>query len=223
MIRAVLFDMDGVLLDTEVLGLQAMGQIAADLGYTVDRAFYQTTLGVPNAECKQIYQNALGKDFPYDLAIERFRAYFSEYNRKNTMPRKDGLMECLQGLRARGHRIVLATSTVRPLVEEYFAAMPDMAAMFYGTVCGGEVPKGKPAPDIYLKAARVAECNPTECVGVEDSLSGARAIRASGAHCVMIPDLLPYDERFQPYVDDVLPNLRALCPLIDRLNASGKH
>ena len=218
MIRAVLFDMDGVLLDTETLGLRAMIDITADLGYQIDRAFYQTTLGVPNAECKQIYQKALGPDFPYDVAIDRFRAYFSEYNRTRAMPRKDGLMDCLEGLRARGQKIVLATSTVRTLVEEYFAAMPDIAAMFDGKVCGGEVPRGKPAPDIYLAAARVAGYSPVECVGVEDSFSGARAIRAAGAHCVMIPDLLAYDERFQPYVDDVLPNLRALCPLIDRLN-----
>ena len=219
MIRAVLFDMDGVLLDTEVLGLRAMADITADLGYKVDRAFYQTTLGVPNAECKQIYQEAFGPDFPYDVAIERFRAYFSEYNRTCAMPRKAGLMECLEGLRARGHKIVLATSTVRSLVEEYFAAMPDMAAMFDGKVCGGEVPRGKPAPDIYLAAARIAGYAPVECVGVEDSLSGARAIRAAGARCVMIPDLLTYDESFKPYVDNVLPSLRALCPLIDQLNA----
>lgn len=220
MIRAVLFDMDGVLFDTETLGMHAMEAIAAELGYQADRDFYLTTLGVPNAECKRIYYEGLGQDFPYGIAMERFRAYFSEYNQHFAMPRKDGLMECLTGLKARGLKIVLATSTVRPLVEEYFNKMPDIAVLFDGKVCGGDVPNGKPAPDIYVAAAGVADCSPAECIGVEDSYSGVRSVRGSGARCVMIPDLLPYSKRFQPYVDEMLGSLRELCPLIDRLNGA---
>ncbi|NLI21645.1 MAG: HAD family phosphatase [Clostridiales bacterium] len=219
MYRAVLFDMDGVLLDTEVLGLQAISQIAAEMGYTVDLALYRRTLGVPNAECGQIYRDALGAEYPYETTMERFRAYFLEFSRTRALPRKEGLMDCLTGLKARGLRLVLATSTVRPLVEEYFAAMPDVAALFDGKVCGGEVPHGKPAPDMYVQAARVAGFAPADCVGVEDSLSGVRAVRASGAYSVMIPDLLPYGEAARPHVDVCLTSLTELCPLIDRLNA----
>lgn len=220
MIRAVLFDMDGVLLDTESLGLAAMTQIAGEYGYRVDKAFYITTLGVPNVDCEAIYKAALGPTFPYREAIERFRAYFAEYNRTRALPRKPGLMACLRGLRERGLRVSLATSTVRPLVEAYFTAMPDVAACFDAKICGGEVAHGKPAPDMYQAAAAAVGCDPRECVGVEDSFSGVRAIRAAGAHSVMIPDLLPYGERFAPYVDDCLPSLADLCPLIDRLNAT---
>ena len=221
MIRAVLFDMDGVLFDTEALGLQAMSTIAAQYGYTVDKAFYKTTLGLPNVECEQIYRRAFGDGFPYPQIIEQFRAFFSDYNREHTLPHKPGLMDCLNGLTARGVKIALATSTVRPLVLEYFTAMPEVAAHFDAIVCGGEVPHGKPAPDIYLAAARAVGCEPADCVGVEDSLSGVRAIRGAGAHCVMIPDLLPFEARFADYVDDCLPSLLALCPLIDRLNGKA--
>lgn len=219
MIRAVLFDMDGVLLDTETLGLQAMTQIARELKHPIDRAFYLTTLGVPNAECGHVYRNALGQDFPYEVAMKRFQQYFFDYNRTRSLPRKPGLMDCLTGLRQRGLRVALVTSTIRPLVEEYFTAMPDIAACFDSKVCGGEVSQGKPAPDMYLAAARSVGCEIAQCVGVEDSLNGVRSVRASGARCVMIPDLLPYDARFAPYVHDCLSSLTELCPLIDRLNA----
>ena len=221
MIRAALFDMDGVLLDTETLGQQAMVRISAELGHPISESFYLKTLGVPNAECREIYKSGMGADFPYDEAVERFLRFFSDYNRTRPLPRKPGLTECLTGLKARGLRVVLVTSTVRPLVMEYFAAMPDMAACFDALVCGGEVPRGKPAPDMYLAAASAVGCAPAECAGVEDSFFGVQSIRASGARCVMIPDLLPFDERFAPYVDDCLPDLFALCPLIDRLNAKA--
>ncbi len=218
MIRAVLFDMDGVLFDTETLGFQAMSRIASELGRPIDKAFYLTTLGVPDADCKRIYLAALGEDFPYDLAVDRFRSYFSEYSRTRSLPRKEGLGECLAGLKKRNIKIALATSTVRALVNDYFAAMPDIGRYFDALVCGGEVPNGKPAPDIYTAAARAVGCKPGECLGVEDSFYGVQSIRTSGARSVMIPDLLPFEPRFQPYVDDCLPDLSGICPLIDRLN-----
>lgn len=220
MIQAALFDMDGVLFDTEVLGFQAMKQIAAELGYTIDRAFYVTTLGVPNAQCGGIYRDALGKDFPYEHAIARFRDFFLEYVRTRPLPFKPGLVACLSGLKERGVRIALATSTVRELVKEYFTIMPEIGGYFDGIVCGGEVPRGKPAPDIYIAAARSVGCEPERCIGVEDSFSGVQAIRAAGAHCVMIPDLLPYQPKFDPFVDDCLGSLNDLCPLVDRLNGA---
>lgn len=210
--------MDGVLFDTEEMGLRALTQIAGELGYHVDRAFYQTTLGVPNAECEGIYLAALGQDFPYQTSMERFRAHFRAYNEQHAMPRKPGLMACLNGLKARGLKIALATSTVRPLVESYFRKMTDIAALFDATVCGGEVPRGKPAPDIYLAAAAAVGCTPAECVGVEDSFYGVQAVRASGAYSVMVPDMLPFGERFAPFVDSCLESLHEICPLVDRLN-----
>ncbi len=220
MIRAVLFDMDGVLFDTEALGFQTMCRITTELGAPIDRAIYTRTLGLPDTECRNVYLSALGQDFPYDVATRRFGDFMSQYSGARPMPRKPGLSECLAGLKARGIAVALATSTTRPRVDEYFATAPDLAAYFGVRVCCGEVPRGKPAPDIYVAAARAAGCEPADCLGVEDSLNGVRAVRASGARCVMIPDMLPYGERFRPYVDDCLASLAELCPLIDRLNAA---
>ena len=226
MIKAVLFDMDGVLFDTESLGERLMTRLCAERGYTIDSAFYRAGMGIPNEEGIAYYQARLGADYPHAEVAREFEAYFHALGRRGEIPRKDGVLECLEGLRKRGMVLAIATGTVRALLNEYLDRMPDIAAYFRqpdGTIracCGGEAERGKPSPDTYLLAAERAGFPPEECLGVEDSLNGVKAIRGSGAYSVLVPDLLPYSQAFAPYVDTTLGTLRELCPLIDRLNAA---
>ena len=107
------------------------------------------------------------------------------------LPTKKGLAECLTGLRARSLRLALATSTDRAIVERYVQATPAMQNAFDVMICGPEGGRSKPAPDIYLEAARRLGLEPGECLGVEDSRNGLRSLTAAGCVSVMIPDLLP--------------------------------
>ena len=106
------------------------------------------------------------------------------------------------------------------MVEIYQAHNPALDGIFAATLCGTEIARGKPAPDIFQQAAARLGLTTAECVGVEDSLNGVKSLRAAGCHSVMIPDLLPFSQAFAPYVDTVLHDLTALCPLIDRLNGA---
>ncbi|HPF87679.1 MAG TPA: HAD family phosphatase [Candidatus Limiplasma sp.] len=219
MVKAVLFDMDGVIFNSERLYSKAVPDIAQKLGYTMDMPFFIRTLGISNQECHRLYIETYGPDFPYGKASEMLRSFILTYNKQHTLPLKDGVPECLQALKARNLQIVLATSSPRYVVDAIFNSLPQLNRLFDGKVCGDEVTQGKPAPEIYQKAAALAGYPPAECLGVEDAPSGLKAIRACGAQPVMVPDLLAYTDALKPYVDHVLSSLRALPALADRLNA----
>ena len=219
MIQAVLFDMDGVLFDTEKLYSIAVPEISGELGYPMDMDFFVKTLGISNRECHRLYQEAYGSGFPFDQASDRLFQFILSYNKKHAMPLKPGVMECLSALRSLGLPLVVATSSPRFVVDELFAALPELDRMFLGKVCGDEVAQGKPEPEIYQKAAALAGFAPAQCLGVEDSPSGLKAIRAAGAYAVMVPDMMPYTGALQPVVDTVLGSLHELAELIGTLNA----
>jgi len=219
MIQAVLFDMDGVLFNTERLYSKALPAITKELGYPMDMAFFVRTLGISSRECRRLYEEVYGDGFPFDTVAGRLFDFILDYSQKHTMPLKDGVMDCLSALRSRGLTPVVATSSPRFVVDTLFSALPELNRMFLGKVCGDEVTQGKPDPEIYQKAAALAGFPPAECLGVEDSPSGLMAIRAAGAYAVMVPDLLPYTEALKPYANSVIASLRGLPALIDTLNA----
>lgn len=223
MIKGVLFDMDGVILDTERQGRTIFLNECAKRGYPqVDEIFYEKLLGqTREADCA-LMKEALGQEFPFDEMYEAYRDGLHALAEKGTLPTRPGVAECMKGLKARGIRIALATSTARPIVEMYQQHIPEMRDVFDFMVCGKEGGRSKPAPDIYLKAAAGIGVDISECIGVEDSLYGLRSIRAAGGTCVMVPDLLRCDERFAGVVDYELKDLTQLCPLIDRLNREPK-
>jgi len=219
MIKGVLFDMDGVILDTERQGRAIFLEECAKRGYPqVDEVFYEKLLGQTREADGILMRATFGEDFPYDEMYDAYRAGLHALAERGELRTRPGVAECMKGLKARGIRIALATSTARPIVEMYQQHIPAMRDVFDFMVCGKEGGRSKPAPDIYLKAAQGIGVDISECAGVEDSLYGLQSIRAAGGTCVMVPDLLKCDERFTGVVDYELADLTQLCGLIDRLN-----
>ena len=216
-IQGVLFDMDGVLIDSEQLGMKVFNRECEFLGLDTGDVFYRI-LGTTAAASRKICRERLGEDFPYDQVLGAvFQATLSAAM-DGSMPLKPGLTQCLEELKEMGIRRAIATSTASFRVEKYLQGIPAFRGQFDGVICGDFLAHSKPEPDIYLAAAQVLNLSPENCLGVEDSRAGVESVHRSGAYCVMIPDLLPFGEDFAPWVDRVLPSLTELPGLIREIN-----
>lgn len=213
MIQAVIFDMDGVLFDTERLGVGQQVQACRELGYPIDVSLVMRTMGSSMAAGKEIFLRELGADFPYDRMIGRWTELMLEYIEKNGVPKKSGVPEVLDALKARGIKTAVATSNNQEIVESYMRSA-GLTGAFSAVVCGDRIQKSKPAPDIYLAAAAALNVPPSCCMGVEDSENGVRAVRAAGMVCVMVPDLLPFSPVLSPYVDHCAETLHGILPIL---------
>ncbi len=206
--RAVLFDMDGVLFDSERVGRDVMMAAMAELGGDTSVVTFEMMLGINAAACNELLWRHFGADFPAEELHRRFYERMCAIAQSG-MPQKDGATECLTELKRRGYKLALASSSHREIIDEYFAHS-SLGGLMDAVVSGPEVRLSKPAPDIYLLAAERLDVPACDCVGVEDSRAGVESVRRAGAACVMVPDMLPYGPDFAPFVDAVLPSLRLL-------------
>jgi len=187
--RAVIFDMDGLLLDSEPLYRVTWQTAAADLGFPIDDVLYERFVGRGNVEAEQILREHFGDVFPLDEFHKRWSRDFDEH--VTSIARKPGAMELLDLLEHRGIPKALATSS--PLVLA-LRCLGDLASRFTALAFGDEVTHSKPAPDLFLLASERLGIAPAECLVLEDSEAGVRAARAAGMDVIMVPDLVPPSE-----------------------------
>jgi HAD superfamily hydrolase (TIGR01509 family) len=202
-VEAVIFDMDGLLLDTESVYRAAMVASALAMGYDFPHDFCQSMVGTAEAEIHHMLQQRFGADFPI---VRLFADCETEMRQRLDagVPVKAGAAELIGELAGRKLPMAVATSTVRRIAEHHLqrAGLLD----HFTAVCTREdVTRGKPHPDIFLAAAKKLGVRAERCLVLEDSYPGVRAAHASGAMAVMVPDMLPATDE-----------LRALCVAVAR-------
>lgn len=192
--EAVLFDMDGLILDSECVYDKAMAAAGKSLGYVLDECFLKRTRGVNAGLFTRIVYEKFGKEFPLDEFRSRYRKMIWEIFQKEGLKVKPGFMELHQYLVKRNLKYCLATSTNRQMTEKllHIAGVGDV---FHSIICGDEVKLGKPHPEIYRKAAAIVGVMPAECLVLEDSANGIKAGHEAGCQVIMVPDITePYRE-----------------------------
>jgi HAD superfamily hydrolase (TIGR01509 family) len=185
---ALILDMDGLLLDTERLALNAWSEAAAALGVPFDPSLALRMTGRNHADCDAMVRAHYPTDYPVDALLGTWNGAYDAIVAREGVRLKPGVLELLAWLDARRLPRVVATSTRR---ERARAALEraQLWPRMHGLVGGDEVARSKPAPDIYFEAARISQTPPARCLIVEDSETGMNGALAAGIAAVMVPDL----------------------------------
>lgn len=207
MIKAIIFDMDGLMVDTEPLYSQAMQEIAQRRNKCFTLELKQKMMGRLGIESMRIFKDALGlNESPEEILKEREKIYEKLITQDvKPMP---GLFNLLELLNKMGLRKAIASSSKRRWVELIITKL-GITNEFEVIVSGEEVEHGKPHPDIYLLVAKKLNITPNECLVVEDSLSGVEAAKAANMTCIVIPNQFTQGLNFS-YADILLNSLEEI-------------
>jgi HAD superfamily hydrolase (TIGR01509 family) len=189
-ICAVIFDMDGLMLDTEPIYKLAWQRAASECGYPISEEFWFKLIGRTRVNGENILRGAFGPDFP----LETFRAACHRCEAaafaEGPPAKKPGLDDLLALLDSRGVPKAVATSTERPQAKAQLGGL-DLWDRFKVIATGDDVVNGKPAPDLFLLAAHRLGIEPSQCLVLEDSEAGVTAAHRAGMQVYVVPDLKP--------------------------------
>ena len=188
-LTGAIFDMDGLMIDTERPALRAWKQACADMGCILTDEVEFRTIGVSEAACRDVYRAEFGPDFPYDEVRADVSRILEEGVRREGIPLRPGLLVLLDKFAELGVPLGVATSTrkERALLK---LERTGLRGRFSAFAFGDEVVNGKPAPDIFLLAAEGLGIPPASCVGFEDSTAGLQSLHAAGIRSVFVKDCI---------------------------------
>ncbi len=187
-VKLVIFDMDGLMFDTENLFFRYYQEEAGKLGYELTRDFYLKTVGANATSVKRITRELLGEDFPREEASRRAHGRIGELLQTQQIPVKKGLYRLLEYLKKQGILCTVASSSAEETIRKYLKSA-GIEGFFACLVNGNEVERSKPEPDIFLKACEFCGVKPEEALVLEDSQNGILAGWRAGIPVVCVPDM----------------------------------
>ena len=212
----VVFDMDGILIDSEPLFRRAAQQAAKELGHHLSDETYALWMGLPPRAVEAAVVESMGPAFPLRAFRDEFRRLWLAHTDQHGMPAQPGMPALLAGLRARGIPFSVATSTQRDQALRSLE-LAGLGAYIEVLVAGNEVTEGKPAPEIFLRAAAGIGVEPTHCVALEDSSVGVHAASAARMLTIMVPDLHQPNAATAALADYVIPGTARAAGVVLRL------
>lgn len=213
-IKAVVFDMDGLMFDTEKLTYEIIKETMEEKGFKFTLDFYKTTVGKRSADVIKLYKEKFGESFDYQEMKAENMEKFRRYTEKNGIPIKKGLFSLLDYLKEKDMKIALATSTTTKSATEMLKRA-GVLEYFDELLCAESVEKGKPHPDVFLKAAEKLKFPPESCIGLEDSFNGVISSSEAGLITIMIPDLLEPTKEIKNRCYKVIQSLDQVIEIIE--------
>jgi HAD superfamily hydrolase (TIGR01509 family) len=210
LIEAVVFDLDGVLLDSEQIWDEVREQLARERGGRWHEGAQRAMMGMSSTEWSQYMHDEIGlPESPDEISAEVVRRLEEQY--RQHLPLLDGAVEAVERLAARWP-LGIASSSNREVID-LVLELSGLALFFKVTVSSEEVARGKPAPDVYLEATRRLGVTPDRSAAIEDSENGIRAAKAAGMRVVAIPNPhFPPDPEALEQADVTLGSLAELSP-----------
>lgn len=197
--RAVIFDMDGLIFDTENLYTEAWIHAGQETGYPITRAFMLNMRGADRTRSERLFRETFGATFPVEKLRSIRTAYVDAHMARHGVPIKKGLIPLLNHLKENRYKVALATSTARETAEK-FLKLAGVDLYFDYCIFGDQVANCKPDPEIFIKASKGLGTAPESCFVFEDSIFGVTAAHRAGCKVIMVPDGIEPDRETETYL-----------------------
>ena len=203
--KAAIFDMDGLILDSERTVLNCWEKIGEKYGFEDIVTYGISVIGKNKKATIDEFERVYGE--PGDRYEKELREIYNGLADKGLVPLKPHTLELLASMKRAGMKLAIASSSTR---EEVTSQMEVLGALPYfdTCVCGDQVTKSKPDPEIFLLACDALGVKPEDAIGLEDSFNGVRACKASGLYTIMVPDIIQPDDEMKGLADVILPSLK---------------
>ena len=216
MLRLVIFDMDGTLIDNEEFTISSKVIEGKKIGYNISEEIAKNTLGMSTKKSKEYFKSIYGEDFPYEYFRQKRFEYIFYDIKNNGMKYKKGAIELLNYLKDNDYLIALCTSSTIRYVNEY-KKYTSIFDMFNVVITGEEISKGKPDPEIFIKAMSLLNVTPQETLVIEDSNNGVLAGINSKSDVIMVPDLVEPNEEVSKHQIKIFNSLLDVIEYIHNL------
>ena len=215
MLKAVIFDMDGLMIDTENVTYQCYRKVLQAMNLDMTKAFYTTLLGRTMQATEQAMYDEYGQDFPIHETADQVHQMMDEQFAREGVPLKDGLIELLTYLKEHHYKTMIATSSRRERVN---ALLKENGILDYfdDVICGDEVKHGKPAHDVFLNACQKLGVEPAEALVLEDSEAGIQAAHNAKISVICIPDMKIPEEQYANKTTCILDSLHQVIDYIEK-------